>query len=268
MNELLAPFIWVAVTLPLLLLVQRWIHRHLHGVSLLLLGKANWAMILYAIVLLPGVFLHEVSHWLTAGMLGVRTGRFSLIPRVQKDGSIQLGYVEYYKSRTLGPFRESLIGGAPLLFGTAAILLIAFNIFDIAQLGAAIQSGQMNELTLALGQIFSANDFLVWLYLLFAIGNAMLPSPSDRRAWPAFIIALLLLGLLVVLLGAQNILWEGIAGPASRVFGYLGVAFSLALGVDLFVMLLLALVERAISRLKHVELVYDSAASVSEHEAS
>ncbi|GAB4157785.1 MAG: hypothetical protein Fur0021_27010 [Candidatus Promineifilaceae bacterium] len=266
MNEFLAPFIWVAVTLPLLLLVQRWIHRHLHGVSLLLTGNANWALILYAIVLLPGVFLHEVSHWLAAGMLGVRTGRFSLIPRVQKDGSIQLGYVEYFKSHTLGPLRESIIGGAPLLSGVGAILLIAFHVFDVAQIGPAIQSGQVSELAIALGQIFSANDFLVWFYLLFAISNAMLPSPSDRRAWPAFIIAMVALALILTALGLQQIIWQEMAGPTTAVFGYLGVAFSLALGVDLFVMLLLTLVERLLSRIKRVELIYDRSAAVSKHQ--
>lgn len=260
MNEFLAPFIWVAVTLPLLVVVQRWIHRHLHGVSLLLTGNANWAMILYAIVLLPGVFLHEVSHWLAAGMLGVRTGRFSLIPRAQKDGSIQLGYVEYFKSHTLGPFRESIIGGAPLLAGVAVILLIAFHVFDITQMAPAIQSGQVGELAMALGQIFSAKDFLVWFYLLFAISNAMLPSPSDRRAWPAFLIVMAALAIVLTILGLQDVLWQEMAGPTAAVFGYLGVAFSLALGVDLFVMLLLALVEWLLSRIKRVELIYDQSA--------
>ncbi len=267
MSETLAPFVWVALVLPLLLLVQRWVHRHLHGVSLLLTGNANWALILYAIVLMPGVLLHELSHWLTAGMLGVRTGRLSIVPRPQPDGSVQLGYVEVYRSRTLDPIRESLIGGAPLIFGTAAILAIAFYVFDLSHLAPAIASGQIEQLPRALGEVFGASDFLVWLYLLFAISNAMLPSPSDRRAWPAFIVLMFVVALLTLALGVQDRLWRGLAEPAAVVFGYLGVAFSLALGVDLFVMFIIAILEGALTRIKRVELIYGQApGAVSEHQ--
>ena len=121
MNDPWMPFLAAAVALLILVFLQRWIHTHLHGVSLLLTGRPEWAVIVYAVVLFPGVFLHEASHWLAATLTGVRTGGVSLMPRHQPDGTLQLGYVEYYKGRTLGPFRESLIGAAPLIAGTAVI---------------------------------------------------------------------------------------------------------------------------------------------------
>ncbi|KAA3664827.1 MAG: hypothetical protein DWQ04_03735, partial [Chloroflexi bacterium] len=62
----LMPFIWVALAIPVLIFLQRWIHMHLHGIALMLTGKSERAVILYALVLLPGVFLHELSHWLSA----------------------------------------------------------------------------------------------------------------------------------------------------------------------------------------------------------
>ena len=111
--DALMPFLWVAIALLILVLMQRWIHTHLHGLSLLLTGKPDRALYLYALILFPGVLLHELSHWVTARLLGVRTGSFSILPKRQPGGSIQLGYVEYYKSKTLDPVRESLIGGAP-----------------------------------------------------------------------------------------------------------------------------------------------------------
>ncbi|MDX1523056.1 MAG: hypothetical protein R3264_15630, partial [Anaerolineae bacterium] len=101
------PFIWVAIALPLLLLLQRWIQTHLSGLALLLVGRPERAIIIYAILLFPGVLLHEISHWLAAKLLGVHTGSFSILPRLQRDGTVQLGYVEYYQGRTLGPIRES-----------------------------------------------------------------------------------------------------------------------------------------------------------------
>lgn len=255
MNTILMPFIWVALALPILLLMQRWIHTHLHGIALLLMGKPERAVILYAIILFPGVLLHEVSHWLMATLLGVRTGSFSLLPRSQTNGSVQLGYVEYYK-QSLGAVRESLIGGAPLVTGTAVILLIGFRIFGAADLTAAIQSGDIDNVTAALGQIFAVPDFLVWLYLLFAIGNAMMPSRSDRRAWPAFLLTLVIAAVVLSLLGVQRVIFTGVAGAAQTVFGYLGSAFSMAIAVNILFMLLLAGLEALVSQIKGVNVVY------------
>ena len=161
------PFIWVALALPVLYFLQRWIHRHLHGVALLLTGKKQWAIVLYAIILFPGVLLHELSHWVTAKILGVKTGKFSVLPRSTADGSVQLGFVEYYKSRNVGPIRESLIGSAPLVTGTAVVLLIAYKVFDVTSLSTAIGSGDLDNLSNSLLELFDTPDFLLWLYLLF-----------------------------------------------------------------------------------------------------
>lgn len=252
------PFIWVAVAIPILLLMQRWIHTHLHGIALLLTGQLERAVIFYAIVLLPGVLLHELSHWLSATLLGVRTGSFSVIPRLQSDGTVQLGYVEYYKGRNLGPIRESIIGGAPLLAGTAVILLIGLRIFNVTDLAAAIQSGQISTLSTALGSVFQANDFLLWLYLIFTVANGMMPSRSDRRAWGAFIWVMIIAGGVLYVLGLLNVLLNGLIQPATVVFGYVGLALSMAIGVNILFMALLAAVETLISRLKGVSVVYSS----------
>lgn len=260
MTNDLMPFIWVALALPILLLMQRWIHTHLHGIALLLMGKQERAIVLYAIILFPGVLLHELSHWLMATLLGVRTGSFSLLPRPQADGSVQLGYVEYYKGKTLGAFRESLIGGAPLLTGTAVILLIGYRIFGAADLAAAIQSGDVNTLSTALGQVFAVPDFLVWLYLLFAVSNAMMPSRSDQRAWPALALTLTAVAIVLSLLGVQRVIFTEITGMAQTVFGYLGSALSMAIAVDILFMLLLTGVEALISRIKGVNVVYGNSA--------
>jgi hypothetical protein len=250
------PFIWVALAIPILLVVQRWIQTHLGGVALLLTGRSDRAVILYAILMFPGVLLHELSHWFMAKILGVRTGSLSLLPQVQPDGTVQLGYETYYKGQNLGPIRESLVGGAPLLAGTAVILLIGSRVFSVTELVAAIQTGSINALTLALTNLLETNDFLVWLYLLFTIANAMLPSRSDRRAWPAFLLIMGILTVGVYLAGLQQVVVEGLAGPVTAVFGYLGLAFSLAIGVDIFFMLLIYLVESLISRIRGVSVVY------------
>ncbi len=258
MSDALMPFVWVAIAFPILMVLNRWIHTHLHGVSLLLTGSPSRAVYLYALVLFPGVALHELSHWVTAKLLGVRTAGFSLLPQRKPDGSVQLGYVEYYKGKDLGPIRESLIGGAPLIAGTAVILLISFYVFDITSLGVALQSGDFEVLSYALEDLFKVRFILLWVYLLFAIGNAMLPSPSDRRAWPAFLLLMAALALILVLLGWADPVVDRLAGPAARVFGYLGIAFSVVIGVDLFFMLIIWIAEYLISRIRGVSVVYGS----------
>ena len=256
MNESLMPFIWVSIALPILLLLQRWIQTHLHGLSLLLTGKPERAVYLYAIILFPGVLIHELSHWVAATLLGVRTGSLSLLPRQGADGNLQLGYVEYYRSKTLDPVRESLIGGAPMIVGTIVILIIGFKVFDVTGLATAVQSGELDTISLALANLFQTKYILLWIYLIFAISNAMMPSKSDRRAWPAFIVTMIILAGLVYLLGAQQEVAGGLIGPVLLLFSYLGIAFSVAIGVDLFFMLILASLEAVVGRLKGVSVVY------------
>jgi hypothetical protein len=261
MSDPLLPILWVVIALAVLLVLQRWIHAHLHGVSLLLVGRSDWAIIVYAIVLFPGVLLHEVSHWLTATLLGVRTGGMSLLPRRQPDGTLQLGYVEYYKDRRLGPVRESLIGGAPLVAGTAVILLIGFRVFGVTDLAAAVRTGDVDILTRAMADLLATPYILLWIYLIFAVSNAMLPSRSDRRAWPAFLLVMAVLAVTLFFIGRampvdQAGLAGNLAGLVATVFGYLGIAFSIAIAVDILFILVIALFEGILSRLQGMNVVY------------
>ena len=243
MYDTLAPILWATVTFFIMWLMQLWIHRHLQGVSYLLMGSPNGAVLVYALVLFPGVLLHELSHWLMAKVLGVRTGKLSLIPSLEKDGTVRLGYVEYYKTADLGALRESLIGGAPLILGTTAVLAIATYIFGLPTLAQTLQPDSVDSVSLAFADLLATDDFWLWFYLLFAISNAMLPSASDRRAWPAFLAWVMGGGVVLYLLDFQAAVWAGVAGPLATVFGYLQIAFSLTIGVNLFFMALIGLLE-------------------------
>ena len=258
MSQAITPLFWVIITLLALLFMQRWVHTHLFGLSLLLMGKSERAVVLYALVLFPGVLLHEVSHWLMATFVGVRTGKLSLRPRQHPDGSIQLGYVEYYKGRGLDPVRESLIGGAPLISGTIVILLIGYQVFDVTALAELVQTGQMSGIGAALQQLYQTPDFLLWLYLLFAIANGMMPSRSDRRAWPGFVIVMVVLAIIVYWLGLADRVIVGLSEPVTSMLRYLSLAFAMAVGVDVFFMVVIAILENVIGRMKGVSVVYNN----------
>ena len=77
---------------------------------------------IFSIIFLPGVFLHESSHFVMAKILRVPTGDFSIFPQSLPDGRLQLGYVETARSDIV---RNSLIGAAPLIIGTFFVAYVA-----------------------------------------------------------------------------------------------------------------------------------------------
>ncbi len=77
-----------------LLYLQRFLQREIQAIFLLITRQPEISMALFSLIFLPGVLLHEISHFLMAHLLGVRTGRFSIIPKKLEGGRIQLGYVE------------------------------------------------------------------------------------------------------------------------------------------------------------------------------
>ena len=112
--------LWLIVLLLVpLLFLQRSLHREIQAILLLLTRRSDIALTIFAILFFPGVLLHESSHWLMARMLGVKTGRFSLIPKPMANGRLRLGYVE---TATPDIVRDALIGVAPLLAGGAFVI--------------------------------------------------------------------------------------------------------------------------------------------------
>lgn len=247
----MSSLLWLAVTFPVLLLMEGWIHRQLQRVIFLITGSQQASVYIYALVLLPGVFLHELSHYVTAKLLLVRTGRFSLVPAVQADGSLRLGFVEFYRGRVPMPIRESVIGGAPFIFGTAAVWGIGRFILQIPA-----QPDSPEAMLALLRGAAQTPDFYLWLYLLFAISNSMLPSPSDRQAWPFLLLTLGLTGAGVYFLGMGDDLLLELRQPLTRLFGYLGIAFTLTILVNGVIGILLVCVEGIIGRLFNRRVYY------------
>jgi hypothetical protein len=241
---LLSSFMWFLGTLILLVLVQRWVHQHLHGVAYLISKQADMALVLYSLPLLPGVALHELSHAIMAALLGVKTANLTLIPQRQSDGHVRLGSVQVER---VDAVRSSLIGLAPLLAGSAAILLIIRFAFDVNTLGEAVQRGDLALLLGSLGGLLRAPDAWLWLYLLFAIANAMMPSPSDRETWPPVILFSLLLFSLAVAFGWNSAI-EGMGIVVDQIMRWLAAAFTVTLIVDAPFVLIIFLIEVTSSR--------------------
>jgi len=133
----------------------------LSGTSLLLFGTPRPGIIFYSILVLPGTVIHELSHWLIAEILQVRTGEIVILPELASEGKEErLGSVQTERT---DPLRGFLIGIAPFLTG----LLILVT----------------------LGRLFSIGWFEHWawwqltliVYGIVVMGDSMLISlrPSD-----------------------------------------------------------------------------------------
>lgn len=183
--------LWLLAILAPLLFFQRRLHRELQAVLLLLTRRPDVALVLFSLLLFPGILLHELSHYLTAWLVGVRTGRLSLIPKRTRDGRLQLGYVETSPTDLV---RDALIGVAPLVSGCAFVAYAGYSRLSFAQAWEALVVGGIVALIPALQAAFKAPDFWVWFYLTLAVSSTMFPSRSDRRSWlPILLIAALLL---------------------------------------------------------------------------
>lgn len=239
-------WLWLLLSLALLIPLERWMHRRLQGLWLLLFNNPDIALILYSLMLLPGVFVHEASHWLMATLLGVRTGHFSVVPERMPNGVLRLGYVE---TARVDFVREALIGIAPLLAGSAMVVWIGFARLNVGAVGAALANGDLLGFIQIWQAVFQVSDAWLWVYLLFAISNSMLPSASDRRAWPMVATVAVLMGGLVALIGFGPAVLQALAAPVDAALRALAVAFTITVGLNLALLPFLAGLEWLLVRL-------------------
>ena len=115
---------WFIITLLPLVILQRLLHHEIQAVLLIVTRSPQLTVGLFSILFFPGVFLHELSHFVVAKILRVRTGEISLIPKSLPDGRLQMGYVETAQTDIV---RDLLIGIAPLISGSLFIAYAGLN---------------------------------------------------------------------------------------------------------------------------------------------
>jgi hypothetical protein len=128
--------------------------------------------------------------------------------------------------------RGLLIGLAPLVLGSVAVAWIGHHFFDVGKVIAAAEASDAGGMVRAVVDAFVVNDAWIWLYLVFAISNAMLPSESDREAvWPMLAFVALVLAI-AVLAGWGPAVVSRLAKPVETALGLLLLAFSITVFVD------------------------------------
>ena len=249
--EIWVSVLWLAAIFVAMLLLRRWLEAHLQGLAYLLTGHRAVAQWIFFVLFLPGVLVHELSHWIVARLLGVRTGRLEIWPRRQKGvlwlGSVQVGHAD--------PLRSSLIGLAPLVTGSLAAAAIGTHL-RLDALGALAIQGNWQAFWLALGTSAGLPDFWLWVYLLFAIANRMLPSPTDRKPWRPLLIFIALVTLVLLLSGWTPELSDNMRTWLREAIHFLIYAMTLIVIINLIAAILVAALETFVSVLKQQRVVY------------
>jgi len=241
----------VVLSVPLLYL-QRILQREIQSIFLLITRQPEISMALFSLLFLPGVLLHELSHFLMAKLLEVPTGRFSIIPRKLEGGRIQLGSVETASTDFV---RDALIGMAPLITGILFVAFVGVSRLGMDALWGSLIQGQLSAINPVLVNMIARPDFWLWFYLVFTVSSTMLPSASDRRAWLPLTLVFLFLLVVILLVGVGPWLLSKI-GPALK--NALD-AITMVLGITVFIHLLLTppiyFVRKLLSRLTGLQVV-------------
>jgi len=249
MNQLSGLF-WFILMLVLLIILQRLLHREIQSVFLILSRDARITMGIFSIIFLPGVFLHELSHFVMAKILRVPTGRFSILPRSLPDGRLQLGYVETSRADIV---RDSLIGAAPLIIGTLFVAYVAIYRFEMRVLWDVFRNGQFDLFWIGVRALPNVRDFYVWFYFTFVVSSTMMPSESDRHAWLELVISVGVLFSLTLLFGAGPWMLSNLAPRISNFLGFVAVIFGLSSFVHVLLILPTALIHRLLTQVTGVD---------------
>jgi hypothetical protein len=187
-----------------------------------------------------------------AKLLGLRTGRFRIAPDF-KGKEVILGSVEIQKTNA---FADSLVGLAPFIGGTLVLLAIGYLAFDMDALIGAWEGREWRRILSLAVDMLQVPDSWLWLYLVVAVSNAMMPSPSDRKSWRLVLMyVVLMVGVLLVLgwLPALPSSWINIVVTGVRSLTY---AFAMTLVIDLGFAVVVAVSELILMAVSRRRVVY------------
>jgi hypothetical protein len=241
---------WLVITLVVFVFLQRSLHREIQAFFLIITRNPGTSQVLFALLFFPGVFLHETSHFLAAIMLGVKTGRFSLIPYAQSNGKLRLGYVE---TASGGIVRDSIIGAAPLITGCLCVAYVAISRIHLLPLWEVIHAADLGLFWKMMISVPNSPDFWLWFYLAFTVSSTMMPSSSDRHAWLPLGIVVAGLLIIAIIAGMGSWMLANLAVPFNQFLRALALIFGISSVLHLLLILPFLLIHLILSKLSGMD---------------
>lgn len=159
------------VELIALYILSQSLTQAIYDLTILLTRSRTLGITVISLITFPGTIVHELSHMFTAEILGVRTGKLTLVPEGLDTEEVKAGSVMISSS---DPFRRYAIGLAPIFVGMITIAALSYVLIQIVP----TWGDWRNWGYLGIG------------YLLLAVSNAMFSSKEDLKGFIPFIIAL------------------------------------------------------------------------------
>jgi hypothetical protein len=157
--------------------VQKYVSRFFYSLT----KSKKASAYLFAVLFLPGTYVHELSHLITSLILFVPVGKLELIPKFEGDqlklGSVAIGKTDF--------IRRFIIGVAPLIFGVFILIMIV----------ATVANNPSSK---------NLWEYLIYLYLVFTISNTMFMSKRDMEGGWKLVLAFVTIFLLLYLAGFRT----------------------------------------------------------------
>lgn len=177
-------FVLLVFELILLFFISRAVTGDLFQLVYRLTKSRRVAVSFVSLLLYPGTIIHELAHLFTAEILGVRTGKLTLVPEgITDEHEVKSGSVMIERT---DPLRRALIGLAPFTVGLVFCGVLAY-----------FYSLPINWYSHFLNYPLSTVNYqllrVAQMYFLFTVSATMFPSSVDMKgAWIVGIVMLFL----------------------------------------------------------------------------
>jgi hypothetical protein len=268
--DALIPWLIFAVVIGLLLRVQKAVQHRIFGLGWMFSARHEAAAVIYTIVLLPGILVHEFAEWLTAGVLGFKATQSMRWPEADKNGELDPKFitVEYPKlpktansaQKLKDLFGRAFVEITPTIVGIALTLLISNSILQLQTLTSEIPSWDVVKIGDAFGRVTSQPGFPLWFYILFTVSNAMMPRQFARRGIAILAGVAAAFMIVLAIIGFSGAVSTWLNGPIPAAVNQLSAIFALVLVVDSVVLVGLIAAEAVIERVTNRKAPYKTAA--------
>ncbi len=165
-------FFFLFIELATLYLLSRRVIGTLYRLLQKITRSRPIAIWIVSIIFFPGTVIHELAHLFTAEILGVRTGKLTLVPESLEGSEIKAGGVMIAES---DPFRRTMIGLAPVSVGIIVLCALSYFLPIVWQ---DVLTDFNRGIMFSRVSLYSL--FFI-LYSLFATSNSMFSSKEDMK---------------------------------------------------------------------------------------